>query len=91
MGPQNGGRCRQVVVSSGLIGFVDDVTQLTFATFSFASDDKVTILPSSRVNDGICDCCDGSDEWQELKVLPPLNIEMQTKLGKYHPPCPDVC
>ena len=20
-------------------------------------------MPSSRVNDGICDCCDGSDEW----------------------------
>lgn len=20
-------------------------------------------VPSSRVNDGICDCCDGSDEW----------------------------
>ena len=24
---------------------------------------KPKILPSSRVNDGICDCCDGSDEW----------------------------
>lgn len=23
------------------------------------------LLPSSRVNDGICDCCDGSDEWKE--------------------------
>lgn len=22
-------------------------------------------IPSSRVNDGICDCCDGSDEWLE--------------------------
>ena len=21
-------------------------------------------LPSSRVNDGICDCCDGADEFQ---------------------------
>lgn len=20
-------------------------------------------IPSSRVNDGICDCCDGSEEW----------------------------
>lgn len=20
-------------------------------------------IPSSRVNDNICDCCDGSDEW----------------------------
>lgn len=25
-------------------------------------------LPSSRINDGICDCCDGSDEWKELTV-----------------------
>ena len=24
---------------------------------------KPKLLPSSRVNDGICDCCDGSDEW----------------------------
>lgn len=22
-------------------------------------------IPSSRVNDGFCDCCDGSDEWIE--------------------------
>eukprot|EP00954_Amorphochlora_amoebiformis_P005247 413793-Amorphochlora_amoeboformis.AAC.1 len=28
-------------------------------------DSRVTYfqLPSSRVNDGLCDCCDGSDEW----------------------------
>ena len=24
---------------------------------------KPSNLKSSRVNDGICDCCDGSDEW----------------------------
>ncbi|XP_054725474.1 uncharacterized protein LOC129235560 [Anastrepha obliqua] len=24
-------------------------------------------VPSSRVNDGICDCCDGSDEWLTIK------------------------
>jgi len=23
---------------------------------------------SSRVNDGICDCCDGSDEWQQIHL-----------------------
>lgn len=23
---------------------------------------------SSRVNDGICDCCDGSDEWAEIRL-----------------------
>ena len=25
-------------------------------------------LTSSRVNDGICDCCDGSDEWLQIKL-----------------------
>ena len=24
---------------------------------------KPSIVTASRVNDGICDCCDGSDEW----------------------------
>lgn len=22
-------------------------------------------IPNSRINDGICDCCDGSDEWMD--------------------------
>ncbi|XP_062540948.1 uncharacterized protein LOC134208982 isoform X2 [Armigeres subalbatus] len=25
-------------------------------------------VPSSRVNDGICDCCDGSDEWLRPEI-----------------------
>lgn len=25
-------------------------------------------VPSSRVNDGICDCCDGSDEWAQVRL-----------------------
>lgn len=24
---------------------------------------RPTTIPASRVNDGVCDCCDGSDEW----------------------------
>lgn len=24
---------------------------------------RATSIPASRVNDGVCDCCDGSDEW----------------------------
>lgn len=24
---------------------------------------RAQTLPSSRVNDGVCDCCDGADEW----------------------------
>ncbi|KAK2583347.1 hypothetical protein KPH14_009345 [Odynerus spinipes] len=26
-------------------------------------------VPSYKVNDGYCDCCDGSDEWAEVFVL----------------------
>ena len=26
-------------------------------------------IPASRVNDGVCDCCDGSDEWQGLQMF----------------------
>ncbi len=29
--------------------------------FYCATDDSY--IPTSRINDGICDCCDGSDEW----------------------------
>jgi hypothetical protein len=28
---------------------------------------------SSRVNDGICDCCDGSDEWAQIHL--PIRLE----------------
>ena len=31
-------------------------------------------IPSYKVNDGYCDCCDGSDEWAEV-VLPYSNNE----------------
>ena len=30
---------------------------------SFILGFKPSIVTASRVNDGICDCCDGSDEW----------------------------
>lgn len=26
-------------------------------------------VPSSKVNDGICDCCDGSDEFSGAKLI----------------------
>lgn len=26
-------------------------------------------IPSYKVNDGYCDCCDGSDEWAEILLL----------------------
>ena len=31
--------------------------------YSFILGFKPSIVTASRVNDGICDCCDGSDEW----------------------------
>ena len=30
---------------------------------------------SSKVNDGICDCCDGSDEWAEQPVPSPMELK----------------
>lgn len=26
-------------------------------------------IPSNRVNDGVCDCCDGSDEYSNEEIL----------------------
>ena len=34
-------------------------------------------VPSSHVNDGICDCCDGSDEWSNDTVMD--NIKFKGK------------
>lgn len=30
-------------------------------------------IPSYKVNDGYCDCCDGSDEWAESTLLYEIN------------------
>lgn len=39
-------------------------------------------LPASRVNDGVCDCCDGSDEWKEVggKKCPSECASLGTKI-----------
>jgi len=59
-------------------------------TYFFCSDDTITI-PSSRVNDGVCDCCDGSDEYKGVKLLDRPVRDMQEKLGRFLPPCPNSC
>ncbi|XP_035895751.1 uncharacterized protein LOC118504845 isoform X1 [Anopheles stephensi] len=40
---------------------------------------KDVFVSSGRVNDGVCDCCDGSDEW------------LTTRIGSGRPACPNVC
>jgi hypothetical protein len=51
-------------------------------------------IPGSRVNDFICDCCDGSDEWKEdqrndeFRALP---VAVQEKLNKFQRPCRNRC
>ena len=34
-------------------------------------------VPSSHVNDGICDCCDGSDEWRNDTVMDNIKFKGQ--------------
>ncbi|XP_049809093.1 uncharacterized protein LOC126252260 [Schistocerca nitens] len=48
-------------------------------------------VPSNQVNDGICDCCDGSDEWAQIFFPYRISEELQMKLGRYHSPCPNLC
>jgi len=60
-------------------------------TFFFCSTSDTTAIPSSRVNDGVCDCCDGSDEYKGVKLLVRPVRDMQEKLGRFLPPCPNTC
>lgn len=48
-------------------------------------------IPSGWVNDGVCDCCDGSDEWKMIKSVPDLDVSLQNKIGRYLSPCPNQC
>jgi len=59
-------------------------------TFFFCSTTTFTI-PSTRVNDGVCDCCDGSDEYKGVNLLVRPVRNMQEKLGRFLPPCPNTC
>jgi hypothetical protein len=44
-------------------------------------------IPPSRINDGICDCCDGADEQQPSSSLSSHHHSQQ----QYYNPCPNVC
>lgn len=48
-------------------------------------------IVSAWVNDGVCDCCDGSDEWLEKSVITSLAQDFQRKIHRYVAPCPDLC
>lgn len=48
-------------------------------------------IPSGWVNDGVCDCCDGSDEWKMRKGIADLAVSLQKKIGRYLSPCPNQC
>ncbi|XP_021939758.1 glucosidase 2 subunit beta [Zootermopsis nevadensis] len=48
-------------------------------------------VPSSYVNDGICDCCDGSDEWTQIRLPFRLEESVQKNLRRYQSPCPNLC
>ncbi|XP_047468530.1 uncharacterized protein LOC125024777 [Penaeus chinensis] len=50
-----------------------------------------SVIPSAWVNDGVCDCCDGSDEWLQKKMDLIISRETQKKVGRYLSPCPKVC
>ena len=69
------------------------VTTLRDATFTCLNlDYKPLVIPSSRVGDGICDCCDGSDERHEHDAAPrtiqcenrciALGLEIRQKTAK---------
>eukprot|EP00979_Chaetoceros_neogracilis_P019356 scaffold12186_cov287-Chaetoceros_neogracile.AAC.1 len=47
------------------------------------------LLPPSRINDGICDCCDGSDEDDSQQQQPELKTKSSTKQGQHH--CANDC
>ena len=58
----------------------------------FSSQSTPSWVHSSKVNDGICDCCDGSDEWAENQpLLKTLENKDQEKLHKFQTPCQNTC
>ena len=40
-------------------------------------------IPSSRINDGVCDCCDGTDEWKQMENVMGLSLDTQMHLAMY--------
>ena len=47
-------------------------------------------IRSKLVNDGVCDCCDGSDEWKGLELSEENKLPRQGENVRFTP-CSDVC
>nr|ACO11358.1 Glucosidase 2 subunit beta precursor [Caligus rogercresseyi] len=47
-------------------------------------------IPSSSVNDGICDCCDGSDEY-DGSSRDWISSKEQDRVGRHLAPCSNIC
>lgn len=56
----------------------------------FARQDSI---PNSRVNDGICDCCDGTDEWLSVegRLLDILDVDVIKFFLSLAGTCPMKC
>ncbi|XP_054268562.1 uncharacterized protein LOC128990271 [Macrosteles quadrilineatus] len=62
-----------------------------FCEYQAKSKHHLKSVPSSRVNDGICDCCDGSDEWGGMVLSNRLSDDIQKSLGRFQTPCSNHC
>lgn len=61
---------------------------IIFHLFRFYCKKNGRYIASSRVNDAICDCCDGSDEWQRNK---PVGFILPESPVMQYAPCTDTC
>ncbi|XP_065339575.1 uncharacterized protein LOC135939229 isoform X2 [Cloeon dipterum] len=64
-----------------------------YCTFHQRASKPDAWIPSGRVNDGICDCCDGSDEWQNITVPTRLRFseDDQRRFKVFQAPCTFKC
>ncbi|CAB3363948.1 Hypothetical predicted protein [Cloeon dipterum] len=64
-----------------------------YCTFHQRASKPDAWIPSGRVNDGICDCCDGSDEWQNITVPARLRFseDDQRRFKVFQAPCTFKC
>ena len=68
----------------GLVVFLIYLARLSFEIMIFNlhyREDKA--IPSSRINDGVCDCCDGTDEWKQMENVMGLSLDTQMHLAMY--------